>query len=35
VRGAVDYDKLLTITNQHLQRAIGQGCCCRARPGGR
>jgi hypothetical protein len=23
--GAVDYDKLLTITNQHLQRAIGQG----------
>ena len=23
--GAVDYDKLLTITNQHLERAIGQG----------
>src|SRR5678810_301322 len=22
--GAVDYDKLLTITNQHLERAIGQ-----------
>jgi len=23
--GTVDYDKLLTITNQHLERAIGQG----------
>src|SRR5678810_419790 len=31
--GAVDYDKLLTITNQHLQRAIGQGLLLPRAPG--
>jgi hypothetical protein len=31
--GAVDYDKLLTITNQHLQRAIGQGLLLPRVPG--
>jgi hypothetical protein len=31
--GAVDYDKLLTITNQHLERAIGQGLLLPRAPG--
>jgi hypothetical protein len=31
--GAVDYDKLLTITNQHLERAIGQGLLLARAPG--
>jgi hypothetical protein len=31
--GAVDYDKLLTITNTHLQRAIGQGLLLPRAPG--
>jgi hypothetical protein len=31
--GTVDYDKLLTITNQHLERAIGQGLLLPRAPG--
>jgi hypothetical protein len=31
--GAVDYDRLLTITNQHLERAIGQGLLLPRAPG--
>jgi hypothetical protein len=31
--GGVDYDKLLTITNTHLQRAIGQGLLLPRAPG--
>jgi len=31
--GQVDYDKLLTITNQHLERAIGQGLLLPRAPG--
>ena len=31
--GAVDYDRLLTITNTHLQRAIGQGLLLPRTPG--
>jgi hypothetical protein len=31
--GPLDYDKLLTITNQHLERAIGQGLLLARRPG--
>jgi hypothetical protein len=31
--GSVDYDKLLTITNQHLERAIGQGLLLARAPG--
>ena len=31
--GRVDYDKLLTITNQHLERAIGQGLLLPRAPG--
>lgn len=31
--GTVDYDKLLTITNQHLERAIGQGLLLARAPG--
>ena len=31
--GSVDYDKLLTITNQHLERAIGQGLLLPRAPG--
>ena len=31
--GGVDYDKLLTITNQHLERAIGQGLLLPRAPG--
>jgi len=31
--GAVDYDKLLTITNQHLERAIGQALLLARAPG--
>jgi hypothetical protein len=31
--GAVDYDKLLTITNAHLERAIGQGLLLPRAPG--
>jgi hypothetical protein len=31
--GGVDYDKLLTITNQHLERAIGQGLLLSRAPG--
>jgi hypothetical protein len=31
--GTVDYDRLLTITNQHLERAIGQGLLLPRAPG--
>ncbi|HMF39168.1 MAG TPA: hypothetical protein VKQ32_00675 [Polyangia bacterium] len=31
--GTVDYDRLLTITNQHLERAIGQGLLLARAPG--
>jgi hypothetical protein len=31
--GAVDYERLLTITNQHLERAIGQGLLLPRAPG--
>jgi hypothetical protein len=31
--GGVDYDRLLTITNQHLERAIGQGLLLPRAPG--